>query len=257
MSKTRLYIDESGHHRYVISPDLKERYLGLTGVIIDQDTYIAEVIPRIEGIRSLFQTDPDFKPSLHLEDIMSGKNAFIRLKQPAVQQEFNERLIEMYTNVEYSIITIVIDKARHFTQYTEPEHPYGYGLTCMLERYCKYLNINDSKGDVIAEARGKKEDRTLSDVYKRFYDSGTQYCKTELIQQTLTSGEIKLKTKASLIAGLEMADLLALGSKLDVLHSYGHLTSLTNNFTKVVIETVQPKYFRGFKGMNGNGKKFI
>lgn len=257
MAKYRLYIDESGHHRYKISPAIKERYLGLTGIIVEQSVYAEEVVPRIEKIRKLFYSDPDFKPALHLEDIMSGKKEFINIRNPDVKKVFDEQLISLYTDVEYKIITVVIDKTAHFTRYVTPEHPYHYNLACMLERYCKFLDWNDAHGDVMAEARGPKEDRKLREVYTKFFDQGTQYMPAPTAKKTLTSKDIKLKTKKLLTPGLEMADLLALCSKLDIMHSEGRLQSLSNNFTKTVIEAIQPKYFTGPSGVRGNGKKFL
>ena len=38
----------------------------------------------------------------------------------------------------------------------------------MLERYCNFLRLNNSVGDVMAEARGKKEDRKLQEVFGSF-----------------------------------------------------------------------------------------
>lgn len=147
MDNYRLYIDESGHHRYQLAGTIPERYLCLCGVIISQDVYIDEVIPRIEGLRSLFYTDPDLKPPLHLEDILKKRNDFAKLRQKEIEEKFNRILLDLYANVDYKIISIVIDKTRHYNQYVTPEHPYHYCLSCLLERYIKFLRSVDSRGD--------------------------------------------------------------------------------------------------------------
>lgn len=127
----------------------------------------------------------------------------------------------------------------------------------MLERYVKFLKYNNSRGDVMAEARGKKEDHKLKEVYSEFYANGTFFAKPADIQTRLTSNKIKIKSKTHLIQGLEFADLIALSSKQDVLHSCGAMDNLDNNFTKQVIKTIQPKYYKGATGPRGNGKKFL
>lgn len=151
MSIYRLYIDESGHHRYQKNDYPAERYLGLTGVIVQKDIYEKEVVKRIESLRKPFYDDYDLRPPLHLTDIMSAKNGFSRLKNDDVRTQFDKELIELLSKVEYEIITVVIDKNAHQDKYVTPEHPYHYSLACMLERYVKFLKYNNSRGDVMAE----------------------------------------------------------------------------------------------------------
>ena len=43
----------------------------------------------------------------------------------------------------------------------------------MLDRYSGWLNYKNCVGDVMAESRGRQEDRQLEDAYRRVYNSGT------------------------------------------------------------------------------------
>lgn len=253
----RLYIDETGHHNYPKSEGDPERYLGLTGIIVERNVYDDEVRPRIERLRSPFYTDHDLRPPLHLTSIMSATKDFAKLKDPRVQATFDAELLSLVNEVDYKIISVVIDKSAHQDKYVTPEHPYHYCLTCLLERYVKFLKNQNAKGDVIAEARGKKEDSKLKEVYEKFYTGGTYYASTVDIQAHLSSKDIKLKNKSDFIQGLEFADLIALSSKIDVLHTYGHIESLNPNFTTRIISAIQPKYYSGALGTKGNGKKFL
>jgi hypothetical protein len=257
MYNYRLYIDESGHHRYRDLDTIPDRYLGLTGVIVRQDVYEGVLVPSIEGLRKPFYTDYDLRPAMHLTDIMSSKNSFSALTNPDVKQRFDEDFIGLVENTDYRIVTVVIDKNKHSDRYVTPEHPYHYVLECMLERYVKFLKMSNAKGDVMVEARGKKEDHLIRGVYENFYSQGTQYVQSSDVQIRLTSGKLKLKTKLHLIQGLEFADLIALSSKIDVLHTYGVIETLEANFTGTVIQAMQPKYYTGVMGAKGNGKKFL
>jgi len=71
-----------------------------------------------------------------------------------------------------------------------------------------------------------------------------------------TSKDIKLKGKYNFIQGLEFADFLAKICKYDVLQSYGKVER-ADNFNQKIIDLIQPRYFRGARGVKGNGKKFI
>jgi len=121
------------------------------------------------------------------------------------------------------------------------------------------LSENNAIGDVIAESRGKKEDYALKDEYKAFYEKGTQFINYKRIQKYLSSKEIKIKPKGKGFWGLGLADLIALAVKLDVLHCYNVISELDNNFTKVIIDTIQGKYRRDINSgkIVGCGKKLI
>lgn len=104
MSVYRLYIDESGHHRVQLAGSIAERYLGLCGIVVRDEEYANNVIPRIEVIRSMIYTDPDFKPPLHLEDVIGRKNAFHKIRDAEIEQKLNSQLMSLYTAVDYRII---------------------------------------------------------------------------------------------------------------------------------------------------------
>lgn len=189
------------------------------------------------------------------------KNAFVKLKDPAIETDFNQKLLSLYSEVDYKIICVVIDKTKHYKKYSKPDHPYHYSLECLLERYHNFLICTDGRGDVMAEARGKKEDGKIKEAYQKFYEQGTSFLSNTRFKTTLTSSDIKIKTKRDCEQGLEFADMLALATKLDVLYTFGQIDDLTPNFIKTIIDTIQPKYFtsRNFMSnqVKGFGKKFI
>lgn len=255
----RLYIDESGNHHYSDTDDIKKRYLALTGIIIERDVYSEEFQQRVTEIKKLFSNDPDNLPILHREDIINKQGAFGKLNDPEIEKEFNRLFLDLIKNVDYCICAVVIDKKTHLAKYQKSaEHPYHYCLKTMLERYLHFLEVK-GKGDVMAEARGKAEDTALKQVYEDFYQRGTYFCTPEYIQSFLTSKEIKIKNKDRGIAGLEIADLLSLATKLDVLETYGLMPALTDNFNKKIVTELQPKYCRGNNNqrIKGYGKKLL
>lgn len=120
-------------------------------------------------------------------------------------------------------------------------HPYHYCLNVLLERYVKFLSGRNARGDVLAEARGKKEDRALQSEFERFYADGTNFVSDSVVQSRLTSKKLKLETKEARVCGLEMSDMLATPMKFLTLYKYDVIPSLSDNFTKEVLQTVHPK----------------
>ena len=245
----RLYIDESGDHRYSSSQKPKQRYLGLTGIIIARNIYEQRVVGKIERIRSLFYVDSDNKPPLHLSDIMANKGSFASIKNPEVKTKFDKEFISLISDTDYTVITFVIDKNSHADRGLKPTHTYHYGLQHLLGSYCQFLQAAGGQGDVTVESRGKKEDQLMRAAFRRFYSLGLGSIQPKDIRSLLNS-EISIKNKQNLICGLELADMLALPSKWDVLYENKIIEKLDPNFTRNVIEVIQPKYYK-------NGKRLI
>lgn len=257
--KFRLYIDESGTHNYSTVDDIKHRYLSLTGFIISEKSNIETLQPRLLELKRIVANDPDELPVLHREDIINKRGVFSKLNDTVVEEQFNEVFLSILKDMEYAICVVVLDKKTHLERYQKSAfHPYHYCMNVLLERYTFYLQENGVKGDVLAEARGKKEDQALKEEYKRFYEDGTYFCKSHSIQQFLTSKEIKIKPKSKMFVGLEFTDLISLATKLDTLNCYGALPALTDNFCKIIIDNIQNKYRSSPNGITkGFGKKLI
>lgn len=283
----RLYIDESGDHSYgkkelrrlTVSKDRKmivdasfehypelesdtKRYLSLTGCIISAEYYRTVFQPKFEELKQKhFPHNPDEPVILHRKDIINRKGPFWRLRDSVYEKSFNESLLLYLNQMEYTLITVVIDKKAHIERYEHfAYHPYHFCLAAMLERYCGLLHFYSAQGDVMAESRGGAEDRQLKDAYRYVHHSGTQYRKSDFFQNVLTSGEIKLKTKAANIAGLQIADLLAYPLKQEILIEDNRICQSDGEvFGQKLCDEVQDKYNKQqYSGkVYGYGKVFI
>ncbi len=207
--RCRLYVDESGDHTYHEIQDLTKRYLCLLGCIIKGEIYRTSFQPKLEQLKQKhFPHNPDEPVILHRSDIINKRGPFWRLRNPVNEKAFNRDLLSFLEEQDYTTISIVIDKRTHIERYQEAAfHPYHYCLVAMLERYCGWLHFHNAEGDVLAESRGGTEDRQLKAAYRRTYNDGTQFRGPSFFQSVLTSKEIKLKSKNSNIAGLQIADL--------------------------------------------------
>jgi hypothetical protein len=156
--KCRLYVYEVGNSDLGSSSNPNHRYLSLTGVIFELDYVKNTVFPAVEGIKNkYFNSHPDEPIILHRKEIVNKKSPFDSLMDPKVEISFNNDLIKLLTNLNYLVITVVIDKSEHKSRYQVWRFdPYHYCLTILVERYVRWLQENNSVGDVMAESRGGK-----------------------------------------------------------------------------------------------------
>lgn len=242
--KYRIYIDETGNPDLKSSDNPNHRFLCLTGVILELG-YAGNVVnPEIESLKQkYFDSHPDDPVILHRKEILKAKTPFQVLRNEEIRKEFDSDLLSALVRWEYSVISVCIDKKRHKETYSTWRYePYHYCLAVMLERYVFFLNRKSSRGDVIAESRGGKEDKRLKNVFRRLWNNGTDFVKPEQFQNALTSKELKIKLKTNNITGLQIADLLALPSRNEILAENNLLKKEIAPFSKKIIRILQDKY---------------
>jgi len=244
MNRYRLYIDESGDHKYGKLEAVPDRYLCLFGVIIKTHYNDKVVYPQLEQLkRTHFHYDPDEPVILHRRDILGKSGPFVVLKESDKEAAFNEDILNFYTDKHYHIIAVVIDKKNHLSKYGQAaHHPYHYCLNVLLERYCGFLNLYNAKGDVLVEGRGRKENQLLQDEYKDLLSRGTRYHSGGFFQETLTSKKLKFKDKEHNIAGLQLADLLAIPAKQNILEAKEVIAPKKDSFTYKIMQSIESKY---------------
>lgn len=238
----RLYLDESGDHRYQNLDDVSYRYLTLLGCVFDRGVEYLRMSRLMEEIKKEFwpNADPDKPVIFHRADMVRRYGPFRIFNDPAVRQHFDERLMELLTVPIYTIICVTIDKQGHKERYVHSDHPYAYLLRVMLERYALFLSDISSVGDVMAESR-HTEDAHLKRVYRHIWTDGTTFRHADLFQKRLTSREIKIEPKSQNVAGLQLADLLAHPFKQRILSARRINDNFTGRFAERVYNTVLEK----------------
>jgi hypothetical protein len=209
--KFRLYIDEVGNPDMGASEDPNHRYLSLTGVILELGYVEQTVHPRMEAMkREFFGSHPDDPVVFHRKELVNRRHPFEALRDPAVEERFNTELLRFLQETDYTVLTAIIDKLEHRDRYQVWRYdPYHYCLHVLMERYVMWLRRRRSQGDAMAESRGGKEDRRLKDSFERICREGTDHMNSDQFRETLTSIQLKVKSKANNIAGLQIADLIA------------------------------------------------
>ena len=209
--KYRLYIDEIGNSDLGSSQNPNQRYLSLTGVIVDLNYVNNCLFPEMEELkRKYFGSHPDEPIVFHRKELVNRVSPFAELRNAKIEKAFNGELLSSLESWQYSVVTVVLDKLQHMEQYQVWRYdPYHYCLKMLVERYVRWLQRCNAVGDVMAESRGGREDLRLKKSFERVHVEGSEWVTPEVIQGHLTSSQLKVKPKANNIAGLQLADLLA------------------------------------------------
>jgi len=209
--KYRMYVDEVGNPDLSSSANPLHRYLSLTGVIMELGYVDAVAHPKLEGMkRSYFGSHVDDPVILHRKELLRSRAPFNSLSAPETRSRFDAELLRLLGELEYSVVTVVMDKRAHLDRYRVwRADAYHYCTEVLLERYVMWLAARDARGDVMAESRGGKEDRRLKDSFARLCAEGTAQITSDDLLRHLTSRQLKVKPKSNNITGLQIADVVA------------------------------------------------
>lgn len=258
--KYRLYVDEVGNPDMGASEDPNHRYLSLTGVILELGYVERTVYPGLEEVkRKFFRSHPDEPVVFHRKELVNCRPPFEALRDPSIRQQFDAELLRFLRETEYTVLTVVVDKLEHRDRYQVWRYdPYHYCLHVLLERYVMWLRRLGARGDAMAESRGGKEDRRLKESFERICRNGTDYMDSAQFRETLTSLQLKVKSKANNITGLQIADLVAHPSFKTVLARQGGQPPPANFGGRIGRILLDSKYDRSPSGkIEGWGIKWL
>lgn len=204
-----VYVDESGDHS-MTSIDPEYPVFVLSFCIFRKDHYCGQVAPAVRALKfNLFGHD---MVVLHEMDIRRKKGVFATLGKES-REQFMADLTAVIEAADFTLIAVVIDKAKHARRYVRPEHPYHLAFQFGLERLNRFLQSKGQAGRttfVVCEARGAKEDAELELEFRRLRD-GSNFLNERL------PFELIVANKQTNSEGLQLADLTARPIGLSVL----------------------------------------
>jgi hypothetical protein len=110
----------------------------------------------------------------------------------------------------------------------------------------------------MAESRGGKEDRRLKDSFERVCEGGSDFVPPDQFAAHLTSRQLKVKSKANNIAGLQIADIVAHPSFRATLARREGKPLATNFGGQIAQMLEESKYHRNPAGViEGWGRKWL
>jgi hypothetical protein len=114
MSLYRIYIGETGNHDLSHADDPNQRFLALTGVILESEYNTSVLQPEMNAIkREFFQQDPDMPVIFHRKEMVNRRPPFHVLRDGETEKRFNQSLLDGMERWQYQVITVMLDKKAH------------------------------------------------------------------------------------------------------------------------------------------------
>ena len=223
----RLYTDEVGHASFKRCELADRRFLSLTGVACRLDDVRDTIAPELTRIKEVhFGAHPDDETPLvlHRKDLLDRHGPFNRLLDPERGRAFDAALYEALERWPYTVFTAVLDK-HTFREQQPANRPEAYAhlLGALVECYARWLRERQSRGDVLVESRGGKEDMALKTAFHLLVTIGGPDVSADDIRPAMNSERLKVSAKQANVPGLQLADLLAHPSAgaLQARHGFG------------------------------------
>ncbi len=204
-----VFVDESG------SPTLSQvdaayPIFVLVFCVVNKWIYADKIQPAIKRLK--FEFFGHDMTVLHSHDIRKPKGDFRILQNKTVRERFLSRLDELVTNADIHLIAQIVDKREWKKRIDTPFDPYHVALRLCLSQLDRFLSGHGQKGrltHIIAESRGKTEDRELEVEFHRFYHEMTVGGSGVTPWFTGAHLDLKFVEKKINSAGLQLADLMA------------------------------------------------
>ncbi|MDP2638836.1 MAG: DUF3800 domain-containing protein [Candidatus Azambacteria bacterium] len=201
-----LFLDETGDHG--LSFVDKNFPLFLLAGCLFEDAELTKIEKEINKFKTEF-----FKTTsviLHSRDIRKCDGPFQILFDLELKKKFYEKLDEIMSRANFTIIGSGVNKEEHIKKYGRgAENPYILSLSFIMERliFCLDKKEDKSIADVQIEKRGRKEDQQLLNQYNKILDNGTYYVTPDRLKNKI--GKFDSFLKRENIIGLQIADLCA------------------------------------------------
>jgi hypothetical protein len=209
---------------------------------------------------------------LHRSEIESSapKGHFAPLRDPHTRAAFYAELLALLNSWDYTAVTIFMDKLHYKRRNPEGADPYCYALNILLDRYVWFLEGVNGQGDIVYEKRDSPKvspddrdspDHRLEQAFADLLRTGTRYRKPAELRSRLLGSRLIPRTKKMNVMGLQIADLLAYPSYLEIIgkdKSGNYPISLQPKDLSLGIINILPfKYWRKRGQANGHGRIII
>jgi hypothetical protein len=210
-----VYLDEVGNPTLDDS-DRDFPVFGIALFICDINCYRDIVCPRVARLKFDFFGHEGV--ILHSRDIRKAQGDFGILTEPGIRARFMADLTAVMRECDYQVIGVAVRKDRHKAKYIYPADPYDLSLLFALERLQSVLAASrQPEVTIIAEKRGKEEDRKLHVAFQRIVTNGSAYVPAERFRTIRWT--MRFLPKSMNIVGTQLADLVAYPMARHVLDS--------------------------------------
>jgi hypothetical protein len=200
------FFDECGDHSLdKIDRDFPLFVLAL--VLVERSVYQNQVLTEFNKFKLRYFNHEGI--NLHSRDIRLATGPFSLLLNPTIRPQFMAELSDIMDQLPFTLFISAIQKQAHLEQRGgEAANPYDLALEFTMEGLFHFLNAQGEKHlPIVADARGKREDNMLGQVFSRMMTNGTANVSAEQFQQL--DCPLSFQSKKINILGVQLADLCA------------------------------------------------
>lgn len=208
--KYTMYLDESGHPHYCGQSD-ERPILCLSGCIFENQYYKDLFEPDFNDLKQVYFGSSDVVLTSRM--IRQRTGACRIFNDPSTLGLFYRDLNNLLSNSHFVIYSSVIFKEPYAkNSLSLHEDPYHLSIMFIMERYQYFLQDMKTVGEIIPEARGRDQDKALTDKYSEIIRNGT----TQVRRLDRLKPTCHCMRKTENLAGLQIADFVAypIGNKL-------------------------------------------
>jgi hypothetical protein len=205
-SRFLAFFDECGDHSLdKIDHDFPLFVLAL--VVVERSVYLEQVLPEFNQFKLRYFNHEGI--NLHSRDIRLATGPFSLLLNPAIRPKFMAELSAIMDRLPFTLFISAIRKQTYLEQRGgDATNPYELALEFTMEGLVGFLISQGEKHlPIVAEARGKREDNTLEQVFYRIMARGTANVSAEQFKQL--DCPLSFQSKKNNILGVQLADLCA------------------------------------------------
>ncbi len=205
-SRFLAFFDECGDHSLEkIDRDFPLFVLAL--VLVERSVYQNQVLTEFNNFKLRYFNHEGI--NLHSRDIRLATGPFSLLLNSTIRPKFMAELSGIMDRLPFTLFISAIQKQAYLEQRGgDAANPYDLALEFTMEGLFHFLNAHGEKHlPIIAEARGKREDNMLEQVFSRMMATGAANVSAEGFKQL--DCPLSFQSKKNNIVGVQLADLCA------------------------------------------------
>lgn len=205
-SRFLAFFDECGDHSLEkIDRDFPLFILAL--IVVERSVYRDQILPEFNRFKLRYFNHEGV--NLHSRDIRLAAGPFALLQNPVVRPEFMAELSAIMERLPFTLFISAIQKQKYLEQRGgNAANPYDLALEFTMEGLFHFLQEHGEQHlPIVADARGKREDNALEQVFERLMTQGTANIPAE--QFGRMSCNLSFQSKKNNILGVQLADLCA------------------------------------------------
>lgn len=205
-SRFLAFFDECGDHSLEkIDRDFPLFILAL--IVVERSVYQNQVLLEFNRFKLRYFNHEGV--NLHSRDIRLAAGPFSLLQNSTIRPQFMAELSDIMERMPFTLFISAIQKQKHREQRGgNAANPYDLALEFTMEGLFHFLREQGERHlPIVADARGKREDNALEQVFERLMTQGTANIPAEQFKQ-LDCG-LSFQAKRNNILGVQLADLCA------------------------------------------------